>query len=319
MKKRLIVLGTVLCLGLCSACGSNQATEERAASAQTETTTEKTEQASTEESLNTEEVQEEVATPEPTVEPTPEPTPETETVYLTSKSISYDGDGNVTSTTVFEYDEFGEVVKQETTGEYSSFEAYENEYDEAGNLSKSTCYDESGALTYYTTYEYDANGNQLKYINYDAEGNKGMSIEYEYDANGNMTKFIMLEADDQVSNWHEYVYDGNNMLSSTAYGSEGKITSKQEYEYDADGVQIGMVDTFMFQGEALVTNEKYEYDANGNKIKAVTLGSDGDIYTINEFEYDANGNETKSISRDGSGEYVFYVTEHEYIALEIEK
>ena len=113
MKKKLLSTCMMLGLSFLVACGNSSDMS-------------KTEEVTVNESVKDEKTKEESLeeieepTPEPTAEPTPEPTPEIEIVYLESKVTEYDSDGNtISGQTTYEYDEKGQFVKIESTGDYA--------------------------------------------------------------------------------------------------------------------------------------------------------------------------------------------------------
>lgn len=256
----------------------------------------KTEEVTVNESVKDEKTKEESLeeieepTPEPTAEPTPEPTPEIETVYKLSKSTKYDSEGNMQSQTTYEYDEKGQRVKSETTGNYTEVCIYDNEYDENGKIIKSTSRNEVGAGG-FKTYEYDDADNLIMVTLYDADG-MAFSAE-KYDEAGNMTQNIL-------------------------YDSDGNIDFQLDFVYDAEGKKVSSESVLFIDGTPSSNTFEYKYENFENTIREISYWEEDSVFEVNEYEYDEQGNKTKCTCYDGNNN-VCYIEEYEYIALEITK
>lgn len=134
----------------------------------------------------------------------------------------------------FEYNAEGLLTKEITMagGNNSVMETVGNEYDENGNLIKSTL--ESYGETSEVLYEYDENGNCILMNYIDSKGNSSKTV-YEYDTEGRLIKessedFISnyeyengLLVKETTENWHiEYkYYDNNRIIAAYFYGNDG--------------------------------------------------------------------------------------------------
>ena len=114
------------------------------------------------------------------------------------RSESYSSDGSLSGIT--EYNRNGDIVKSE---QYISGKLYaikEMEYDERGNLIKSSSYDADRKFTGYSIYGYNESGKRIKISKYDGSGTLTEYTEIKrngdyilsetvYDADGNKTEY----------------------------------------------------------------------------------------------------------------------------------
>ena len=193
----------------------------------------------------------------------------------------------------------GEVlVTKETTYDTRNSEEGEmfrqtiNEYDEKGNMLKTTTYFADGAVMEETTYAYDDSGNMLRssYFLCDYDGYEVK--EFEYDGNNNLleeSNYWETEGEKVFYNGVSYRYDGNNnMIEKTTHENiEGGIRDYTIcYEYDT---QNNLVKEYIpAEGDYI----DYTYN-NGNVtyIYSFNFIAEG-VTTVEEtfFEYDAHGN-----------------------------
>ena len=306
MRRRILFLGLVVSLCICSlvACGSK---EEELVKETTENVTEEV----------TESEPTATPSPEPTAEPTSEPIPETETIYVTSKEITYDGDGKVSSVTTYEYNEYGNMTVMNTEGMFSDRTEYKYEYDENGNIVKDVILDEDGSIVNISTYEYDAAGNQIKrgYKN-ESLGSEGEEIS-EYDTDHNLMKTTDYDEDGTIKEIYLYEYDNDMLIKFGSYNADGSLNWDSIYEYDSDGKVIKEVGSLSIDGVIYSSIEEHEYDADGNLIK--TYFYDGDeLASWKEYENNDNGKQTKCTCHGVDGS-IYYIEETEYIELEVKQ
>lgn len=186
--------------------------------------------------------------------------------------INRDGDGNTSSSFVYEYDVLGRRISSENEDG-----TWEYQYDNIGQLVRaeftSNTVDIEDTIL---TYDYDAAGNRISTSEnglitnyttgdlnqYSAAGDK----TFAYDADGNLT------SQSATGNNYSYVYDVENRLTDVTK-PDGTIIS---YEYDVfsnrsasieDGVRTEfLVDPFGFG------NVVGEYDNAGSKVASYTHG-----------------------------------------------
>ena len=228
-----------------------------------------------------------------------------------------------TSTTVYEYDESGRLIK-----ETSSTTKIEYTYDDAGNTVKIYS-DITPAYNQRTVTEdereYSAEGRliskQVKSTNYDAISACGTSEfyeKYEYDGDGRMIKmeqdgkiYIYTYTDENGS----YILEGDGEKVTVTYNEKGLITTMSELykgkdritqkEYDEHGkltkvfVNGKLIDecSYTYDGDAVIKEDftsvttgrrrlTYEYDEYNN-VKGYTVCSDnGTIVEIMVYEWE---------------------------------
>ena len=306
MRRRILFLGLVVSLCICSlvACGSK---EDELVKETTENVTEEV----------TESEPTATPSPEPTAEPTNEPIPETETIYVTSKEITYDGDGNVSSVTTYEYDEYGNMTVMNTDGRFSSRTEYKYEYDENGNIAKCVILDEDGLIVNISTYEYDAAGNQIKegYKN-ESLGSEGEEIS-EYDTDNNLIKTTDYDEDGTIIETYLYEYDNDMLIKFGSYNADGSLNWDSIYEYDSDGRVIKEVGSISIDGVIYSSKGEHEYDADGHLLKTYFYDGDELMYW-EEYENNENG-KRKKCTRIGADGSIYNIEETEYIELEVKK
>jgi len=173
------------------------------------------------------------------------------------------------STTKFEYDEMGRLIK--VTDALGNSTTYE--YDAFGNMISET--DANGNTT---TFEYDKLGRKIKRIL-----PLGMSETYTYDAVGNI-----ISITDFNGNTTKFEYDVNDRLIKKIF-HDG---SEEAYTYTPLGQRATVTDN---RGTT-----KFEYDVMGRLIKET--GPDG--ISI-EYTYDAAGNKTGVKVPSGTTTYTY--------------
>ena len=202
-------------------------------------------------------------------------------------------------TTVFEYDEKGNVVKEvdpygkETRYTYDSRGNKLSEitplgkktfrYDENNNVLEET--DELGHSTFYT---YNSKNQMLTTT--DAMNRTYTTV---YDENGRVHKTF-----DPLGNKTENQYDENGNLISTT-NAKGFVTY---YQYDRYGNMIAEINDSHQK-----TN--YVYDHNGNMIKQTqykTNGAGQQLEIVTEFIYDSNNRLIKTIDTAGNTTAIEY-------------
>lgn len=200
----------------------------------------------------------------------------------------YDNEGNITGKVEYTYNKFGSVLTEtgywyfEETSSFAVSRQYTNEYDENGELIKSTTvfYDYSNpeniqnAQKTYVTY--DENGNlTLQWGEYYSEGKwlfeRGEKREYTLDASGRVLTSVCTR-----------------MESPTEVGD---LYYKSEYTYDENGNKSQIVE-YNYNSGIWNKNCKYvyKYDKNGNVINASYCyykdemwDEDNDIETLSKY------------------------------------
>lgn len=269
-KKRLIFI--LLCAVFLTACGENQATEE--VPVVTSTTEVQTTQVVSE-SVKVSATMAETVNETADIEiPENAEYKQTATIYdsygfferivnifdkkdnmLISATYTSENDEPPTSWTIYTYDTYGKLIKEDFY--------YNNR------------------LWHYIEYEYDENGSMISDTEYSVLYNEELHeirIEYIYDDKGR------LSAEQAYQNGHEsysldYEYDEQDrLIKDTFYG---RINSYRSYSYDENGnLSVKTND-----GEFGVTITDYTYDDNNRLISAEDY-HDGELIHTYEYEYE---------------------------------
>lgn len=246
MKKTLIsLLAICMCVSMLSACGNadTPSTEPSTTDAPTETTA------------------------APTTVPVTEPPIqwETRTVYLCVSRTMTQHDGSGSGTVEFEYDEYGNQIRQWSVG-YPG--------------------DRSGRST---VYSYDDKGNMLSSVSVDAEGAVGSRYEYTYDAAGNILSELYINQEGIISAEEYFTYNEDGWLiqkTDTAYYYDPALTIEYVVEYSADyaSATIRKTNNGEPSGYTLET-----YDAAGRVVRTENYAKDGSWKSTITYAYDTQG------------------------------
>ena len=190
------------------------------------------------------------------------------------KSISYDAQDNSSSTTEYEYDDRGNMIKTVYTSQAADSEyinVHEYEYDENNNMIKSLLFmqDDDGNLEIYltTTISYDSKGNMISRTSENPYGSHNDTYVYEYDIAGRITKCSEYDEDNKLMLTYEYEYDqsGNTIkLTEIIFDASGEYRSI--YEYDSNNNLIKISDYYPGSKEISFISE-YTYDDKKNILK----------------------------------------------------
>lgn len=260
------------------------------------------------------------------------------------ESISRPGPEEMTQTTTFEHDEFGQLESitdpLERTWTYSHNEQGDRiaEADPEGNIRTSE-YDESSRLEaivsprgnvegaeaaeYTTTIERDPQGRPLKVIDplghateyaYDANGN----LEEKTNANGHTTKYVYNADNERIK-----VEKPNGAVLETSYDGAGNVISQTDgnektttYVRNTLGQPVEVIDPLSRK-----TIEEFDDAGNLNAVIDPAEGKTSYAYDKAdrlievaysdpatpdvEFEYDANGNVTTMVDETGESTFEY--------------
>lgn len=221
----------------------------------------------------------------------------------------YDEDGRIikyvysseekTSNTVYTYNEDGTGVSETTItdADGNQWKSSVGEYDENGECIKDIDYNQDGTISYSKESQYDADGNEIKRIEIDEDSEENW--EFKYDQHGNCVARVC----NGILLVEEKYDDNNNILLRATYEDDGEVQGnigyKAEYEYDqkqqlVKSTKIEYDEDVNEKVQEKIVNE-YEHDEEGNVSKKITTEYDEDevlvskITTLREYEYDSEG------------------------------
>jgi len=243
-------------------------------------------------------------------------------------SVNYNNNNIITSEYTYEYDEFGNFIR-ESIHQKKDSTSYSNiperntrnemKYDNNSNKVEMTWY-HSDRLKSKNTYKYDSRGNIIEQNEYFDDGSLSVKSVYEY-LDGNNLRIIDYNSKGQITKevincfdnngkkidvftnyfWTDtritYRYDKQgNEIERNEFKENNKLTYKKESEYDLNGRIIFTIETFPGTN---INYSRYKYDSKGNlKEQKVTYEDERLIpvtYT-NSFIYDKQQNWIKKIS-----------------------
>lgn len=228
-------------------------------------------------------------TPEP--DPTAEPTEELH-IYTAEegtliREVWYNPNGLKFNTVIYEYDGFGEVVKELTFGINNAPVSYK-EYtrDSDGRVSVMTSYVAEDAENYSEEYR----------------------VLYEYGETG-LKLSETSKVGDTVASVTAYEYEDEKLVREKHYEGSSELIAEYAYEYDAAGAMISCTRQDYIEGGS--TRDAYTYDAEGRLLGKISYDESGSVISRTEYTYDDRGNETKCSVYTSGGELVSS-TKNEY-------
>ncbi len=216
-----------------------------------------------------------------------------------------------TKKSMYEYDEYGRLVKGE---KYKYDETLENiifyRHDKAGNLIEETIFDAKyGNLNYKTVWEYNRYGKRI-----DEKVNIQLMLHshrtWQYDGRGKLIQLTFMENQGFHTAFftYKYQYDANGKLIEEREfrSEEEKLAEISRYTYDSLGKIIKMEDVFP-SGE-INGYEIYDYDKEGQKTQSDSYYPDGKLGSTLTFARDRYGNVTSKTHKQWNK-----VTEYRYV------
>lgn len=233
------------------------------------------------------------------------------------RTESYFSDGSLSY--IYEYNKNGETTKSEDYRNGKLWSAEENEYDENGNLIKSSSYDADRKFTSYSVYGYNESGKRIKISEYDGDDKltgyteikrdgKYVLSETVYDADGNKTEYT--EYLENTPDYNTYSrtkryekYENGKLAELREYNEDGRMTKL--ISYDGEGNKK------LYEEYVTLKVKHNGYEGISAVIKTHETYNDGKLEHRTEYEYDENGNRTKISEYDGEGKLIEY-TETKY-------
>ncbi|RGD40944.1 hypothetical protein DW159_02790 [Coprococcus sp. AM14-16] len=222
--------------------------------------------------------------------------------YRISKIFSYDENDVMYMTTLFEYDDNGNLILKDNlvSGENEGERYTEYEYDDNGNCISETSYLAGDENRPCMIYEYDSQNRKIK--EYDSNY-PDVYTAYEYDDNDNVVKETYCkENGNKIDFWTDYSYDAQqNLIQSDFFLSKSYSDGNGEfydstityYLYDENGNEIKKESTVYDENGNMTSTSLVvsEYDGYNNVTNKQTYENDSLKYTDQwEYIYDDYGN-----------------------------
>ena len=142
-------------------------------------------------------------------------------------------------------------------------------------------YDSQGML--FGTGKYQSNDNEkVSLLNYKTtDGRYNWSESYEYDNSGNLIEVRRFKTKEVIDTKEIYVFDESSNVTASEFHKEGKLISKNDYNYDEEGNFNELK-----YSESSVYSYKYNYDEKGNWIKKIVFENESPSGILTrEIEY----------------------------------
>lgn len=203
---------------------------------------------------------------------------------------TYDKNGNLTATIINPEIDSSQIK----VGDNSI--VTRNEYDDGGNLLKST-----DAMGNITSYEYDSQGRISKVLeNGDAKG------IYNYDKFDKVDgKYDSIEESITYANGAKFVTTTNGSdqaLSISDETCDGNL--KTSYEYDKDGEKVKEI----YNDGSYV---KFKYDIDGNQIKKLNYTLKNELVGVTEYVYNDENQLIEAVDKHGETPYRYTFYEYD--------
>ena len=159
------------------------------------------------------------------------------------KSEKYLADGTLSVTSEYTYDDENQVVTSVETDHTSKKTINEQHfYNNLGEKMR-TEYRENNQLIREVHYHYSAEGDENVHSDHDSNGvlTSAFFTSYKYDDLGNVKEKLIRDSEGVMIEINRYKYDDKLKVSTcfSVYNTEGKKNSKCEYQFDANGREIG--------------------------------------------------------------------------------
>jgi hypothetical protein len=146
-------------------------------------------------------------------------------------------------------------------------------FDERGNRTESISYQPDGVISEKLIYTYDVMGRNTGYEEHYRPEAKTFSGPrkhiYTLDDSGRISEFLLFESDGSITSRFTYKYDAKgNKLEQAYYSWTGARTGKLVYTYDEAGHPLTET-SYNFDEETSAWNNTDSYDAKGRKTEWV--------------------------------------------------
>jgi hypothetical protein len=180
--------------------------------------------------------------------------------------VNYDNNNKIEGEYEYEYDEFGDLIKE-------SIHRYQ-----------SLSYPDIPEQKTRTEIKYNNNRNKVEMTQYNYDSLKSKNT-YKYDFKGYIIEQNEYFNDGSLSVKSIYEYlDGNN-VRIIDYNSKGQITKEVTNDFDYNGKKIDVFTNYFWTN----TRITYRYDKRGNVIEKNKFGENDTLIYKVESTYDLNG------------------------------
>lgn len=176
---------------------------------------------------------------------------------------------------------------------------------------KRTYYYAGGDISAVRVYTYDERDNWLSEESIDPVSGESLAKSerrYMYDRNGQIQVRFYVTLDE----YETYQYHEDGTVKECLSYRQGKLSRKQEYEYDEHGKETLEVETIYLEGQEPKVSQKktgHCYDDRGNETETIDYDEEGEENFRCCFEYDANDRIVKSYYLwNGQSDYSVYET-----------
>lgn len=208
-----------------------------------------------------------------------------------TKETNYTPNGKERSTTVYEYDENGNLTEKRTQERNGSTLRDVYTYDKRGNQLSWRSYGYGGESDHWYESTYDENGNELTRLSYNADGTLASRLESVYDEHGNEVTWRSYDGNGKERARNEYTYDEHGLQRTWTRFDGGAFSFRQEYSHDENG-NCTQVVRYVSEEECCDA-ETYVYDENGVLIEYTVYDSEGVPSIRSLYTYDERGNITE--------------------------
>jgi len=186
------------------------------------------------------------------------------------------------------------VYNKEVLFNLDGYKIEQNDYIPDGTLANRTVYlykqselveynnyDSQGML--FGTGKYTSNEDgEVNRLNYKTtDGRYNWSESYTYDNYGNLSEIRRFKTEEVIDTKEVYVFDDSSNIKTSEFHKEGKLISKNDYNYDEEGNFNELK-----YSDASVYSYKYNYDEKGNWIKKIVFENDNPSGILTrEIEY----------------------------------
>ena len=173
------------------------------------------------------------------------------------------------------------------------------EYDNRGNITRITNFNEAGRAISAVTYQYDNRGNRVNFerfsITHDNNNREMRELRQSqrtvFDARGNRTREHGFDGTAQFNN--VFTYDANGRLTDITYTTNGVVTERRTFTHANNRTDVQVFDP---RG-SVIFRQVNTYDSNGLLLSEVRTDSQGGVIHNITMQYNNAGNMTEEVKR----------------------